>query len=376
MGWLGISTHNETARIARGGWLDALRFIVAFLIIIHHYQLAAPVPLMEFHPIFERSGYLLTNFFIIDSGYVLMRVYGARVAAGRMAPLAFFKKRFLRVTPAHAIVLGFLVAFVLLSGLLGFAPRHPEWFAWKDLPAQALLVQAYGVPGGLGWNAPTWSVSGLIGCYLLFPLMVKPMAKASALRAILFAVGLYALANLATWTFLDLPVYQMPMRYGIWRVLPLFILGMALARFSETVYAPPRLAAVVGIGAAVVLAAIQFYGRFGLPTLACTCLILLAAGAMPVRKPSRLVEQLALMSFSMFVTNEVTRIVYFGLVNVAEARLELSAPVQWALWAMAIPAALTVAAAFHFLIDMPLQRKLNGKGAARVNPELAAQPAV
>jgi peptidoglycan/LPS O-acetylase OafA/YrhL len=376
MGWLEVSTHNETARIARGGWLDALRFIVAALLIVHHYQLAAPIPLMALHPLFERSGYLLTNFFIIDSGYVLMRVYGARVAGGRMAPLDFIKKRLLRVTPAHAIVLSFLVVFVLLSGALGFAPRHPEWFAWKNLPAQALLVQAYGAPGGLGWNAPTWSVSGLIGCYLLFPLLVKPMAQASAPRAILFAVGLYTAANLATWAMLDLPVYQMPMKYGIWRVLPLFILGVALARFSETVHVAPRLAASVGIAAAVVLATLQLYGRFGLATLGCTCLILLAAGAMPVRRPSRLVEQLALMSFSMFITNEVARIVYFGVVNVAEARLNLGAPVQWTLWAFSLPVALAAAAMFHFTVDMPIQRRFNGKMAARAVPtRVAPQPA-
>jgi peptidoglycan/LPS O-acetylase OafA/YrhL len=375
MGWLGVSTHNETTRIARGGWLDALRFIVAGLIIIHHYQLAAPIPLSAFHPLFERSGYLLTNFFILDSGYVLMRVYGGRVATGRMAPLEFFKKRLLRVTPAHVIVLSFLVGFILLSGALGFAPRHAEWFAWNNLPAQAFLVQAYGVPGGLGWNAPTWSVSGLIGCYLMFPLLVKPMARTSALRAILFAAGLYTVANLAMWAIVDLPVYQMPMNYGIWRVLPLFILGMALARFSETVYVPPRLAAIVGIAAAIALAVIQLYGRFGLPTLACTCLVLLAAGAMPVKRPSALVEQLALMSFSMFITNEVTRIVYFGVVNAAEARLDLGEPMRWALWAISLPVALLAAAVFHFTIDMPIQRRFNGKGPARSAAVVVAQPA-
>ena len=75
MPWTPISTRNETVPIARGGWLDALRFIVAFGIILHHFQAAGPVPLAEaLHPVFERGGFLLTNFFLIDSGYVLMRV--------------------------------------------------------------------------------------------------------------------------------------------------------------------------------------------------------------------------------------------------------------------------------------------------------------
>ena len=56
--------------------------------------------------------------------------------------------------------------FVLLATSAGAPPRNPEWFAWDQLPAQLLLLQSYGVHGGLGWNAPTWSISALIGCYL------------------------------------------------------------------------------------------------------------------------------------------------------------------------------------------------------------------
>ena len=81
MAWTAILTRNETLPIVRGGWLDALRFIVAALIILHHFQGAGPIALAEgLHPVFERGGFLLTNFFLIDSGYVLMRVYGASVA--------------------------------------------------------------------------------------------------------------------------------------------------------------------------------------------------------------------------------------------------------------------------------------------------------
>ena len=41
------------------------------------------------------------------------------------------------------------------AALAGVRPSNPQWFDWSQLPAQALLVQAYGVPGGVGWNAPT-----------------------------------------------------------------------------------------------------------------------------------------------------------------------------------------------------------------------------
>ena len=71
---------RRPARIARGGWQDVLRFAAGSLIILYHFREASPVPLPQLHPVFDR-GYLLTDFFIIDSGYVLARIYGDRLAA-------------------------------------------------------------------------------------------------------------------------------------------------------------------------------------------------------------------------------------------------------------------------------------------------------
>ena len=358
MSWFGISTQNGTPPIQRGGWLDALRFIVAGLMILHHYEQAAPVALNAFHPVFER-GYLLTNFFLIDSGYVLARVYGQQVLAGRMAPRQFFFKRFFRVVPAHLIMCLSLVALVGLSALAGIAPRHPEWFDWSNLPAQLFLVQSYGVPGGLGWNAPSWSLSALLGCYLCFPLLIRYTTAGNVWKVLLSVCGFYLAAHVLTSAYLGFPVWQMPMKFGFLRALPLFFLGMALARFSQSVYVPPRLAAAVGIGAAAALAALQFFGPFSLASMALIGLIILAAGAIPVVRKSKWVEQAALVSFSIFITNEVVRIAYFGVVNVLEGKLGLSASVQWALWAAGMGLAVVFAVVFHHLLDMPLQRWIN-----------------
>jgi peptidoglycan/LPS O-acetylase OafA/YrhL len=120
-----ISTRNETTAIARGGWLDALRFIVAFLIILHHFQAAGPHALAEtLHPVFERGGFLLTNFFLIDSGYVLMRVYQDALRRGTMSPGDFVLKRVLRVVPAHLMMILSLAGLVILSSAAGVAPRN------------------------------------------------------------------------------------------------------------------------------------------------------------------------------------------------------------------------------------------------------------
>lgn len=359
MAWTAISTRNETIPIVRGGWLDALRFIVAGLIILHHFQMSAPVPLAEgLHPVFERGGFLLTNFFLIDSGYVLMRVYGASVAGGRMSAGDFFLKRYLRVVPAHLIMGLSLVALVVGGGMLGFAPRAPEWFAWDQFWAQISLTQAFGIPGGYGWNAPSWSISALIGCYLAFPWILRGLVRLGPWTVLALGVGLYMLANQLTWGLLGYPVYQMPMGFGFFRALPLFFLGMSLAWFAQKVWTSPRLAGWAGIGAALLLAFVQYFDKHALISLACISTIILAAGATPTPRPSKWVEKAAQVSFSMFITNEVVRIAWFGVVNVLIARFALPSPVQWALWFAGVAAAFVFAWLFHIVIDTPIQNRI------------------
>jgi peptidoglycan/LPS O-acetylase OafA/YrhL len=366
MAWTAISTRNETPPIARGGWLDALRFIVASLIILHHFQAAGPVPLSQaLHPVFERGGFLLTNFFLIDSGYVLMRVYGGAVGRGALSPGDFFIKRFLRVYPAHLMMGLVLVALMLASAVFGVAPRNPEWFAWDQLPAQLTLTQAFGVPGGLGWNAPTWSVSALIGCYAAFPWILKALKRLGPWTALATVIGVYLAANAATDAFLGYPVYQMPMGYGFLRALPLFLLGMGLAVFSERVFVAPRLAAVIGVSAAVGLAVVQAFDKNALISLGFISLIILAAGAVPVTKPSKLIKRASVVSFSMFITNEVVRIVWFGVANVAIARFDVPVPMQWAIWVAGVLAAVAFAFAFHALVDDPMQTRIKAALARR-----------
>lgn len=359
MAWTAISTRNETPPIVRGGWLDALRFIVASLIILHHFQGAGPVHLADsVHPVFERGGFLLTNFFLIDSGYVLMRVYGASVARGSLSATDFFLKRFLRVYPAHLMMGLGLVALILISGAMGIAPRAPEWFRWDQLPAQLTLTQAFGVPGGLGWNAPSWSISALIGCYLCFPWILRGLTKLGPWSTLALGVGLYLVVNQMTWSLLGYPVYQMPMGYGFIRALPLFFLGMALAWFAQKVWIAPRLAGWVGGGAALALACVQYFDKHALMSLVFISLIILAAGAIPTPRPSKWVETAAQVSFSMFITNEVVRIAWFGVANVLIARFALPVAVQWGLWVAGVAAAFAFAFLFHFVIDTPIQMRI------------------
>ena len=136
------------------------------------------------------------------------------------------------------------------------------------------------------------------------------------------------------------------------------LLGVAAAFYGSRVYVASRLAGAIGVGAAIALVILQAFGAFSLLSLGLMTVIIWAAGAVSVRRPSRLIEHLALMSFSMFLTNEVTRIVWFGLLD-ALGQDALSSGVRWALWSIGFIGAFAAAAVFRYGFDRPVQSWLN-----------------
>lgn len=361
--------------LTRGGALDALRFLAAFFMVLHHYSAESPIRLDKLHPVFER-GYLATDFFLMVSGYVMGRIYGDRVVDGRMSVGAFFLRRAGRVVPAHLMMAAAYVALVLATAALGVAPTHPEWFQWRELPAQVLLIQAFGPFGGKGWNAPTWSLSALLGCYLMFPLLWRGLRRIkSPSLALALGLGGMAAADFLTQKLLGYPVYQMPMWYGFIRALPLFLTGVALAVCSESLYIPPRSAMAFGLAALVLLILLQNVGRFDFLTLSLVALVILAAGAVPPEKPSKVLEKAALISFALFITNEFVRVVYFGAFHAVEGRLALSTSTQWAVWFGGPAVAVACATAFHYLVDWPSQARIKAwlaGGAPALKDQIAA----
>src|ERR1700760_3483746 len=98
------STQNGTKPLVRGGVLDLLRFLASVFIVTFHYGDAVPTPLGDLTPVMQR-GYLATDFFLVLSRYVLSRAYGSAVLQGGVGPGGFIAKRWVRVWPAHIIIL-------------------------------------------------------------------------------------------------------------------------------------------------------------------------------------------------------------------------------------------------------------------------------
>lgn len=334
-----------------------LRFAAGALIILYHFREAAPTPLGVVHPVFDR-GYLLTDFFIIDSGYVLARIYGDGFAARAIPVQSYVSQRLLRVAPSHVVVIVALALLVATAGLAGITPSNPQWFDWRELPAQALLVQAYGVPGGQGWNAPTWTLSALLGCYLCLPWICRALWRRGPWTVVVSAVLLLVIADLASRTWLSDPLYRLPLRYGFIRALPLFLLGVAAAHLGARLHVTPRRARIIGLLAIAGVVVAQTIGDLALISLILLTVLIWSAGALPTVRPSRLIEHLGLMSVAMFLTNEVTRIVWFGAFD-ALGQAEWSNVVRWSIWTAGLVTAFVGAAIFRYGFDKPVQAWLN-----------------
>ena len=359
----------------RGGALDGLRFMAALLIVLYHYGQDALIPLETLHPVFGR-GYLATDFFLILSGFVLGRAYGAQILGGRIGLFSFLQKRLARIWPGQLIVLAGLAAVVVAATAVGFAPSHAEHFTLPALLMQVFMVQAWGVPGGGGWNHQSWSLSALLVCYAAFPLAWRWISRLSSPTA-LMSLGMASViaGDLICVSLLDRHIYDLDFHFGLVRAAPLFLLGVCIARVVEQGRPPARTAGLLAAVSILALALLQVAGRFDLLSVTAIAGIVLAFGRLPVRRPSALIEQGAKLSFALFITHSLTGMIWFGVLGAVRAGVDLPVWLDWTLWAMSLPAALVVAALFHRLIDAPIQRWLAPRLEGRARADPAGAPA-
>jgi peptidoglycan/LPS O-acetylase OafA/YrhL len=359
--------------LSRDGPLDALRFLAALFIVLYHVAERAPVSLFSLNPAFGR-GYLATDFFLMLSGYVLARTYGPRVLGAEVNTLTFLKRRVQRIWPPHLVMLILFVAFFVGTSAIGLAPQNPQWFQWDQLLPQVFLVQTWFVPGTSGWNIPTWTLSALIVAYALFPAVWRRVAVAKS-PLILLALGVvaYLAVDYAALMVFKVPGYQLPLRFGLIRGVPLFMIGLLVARLPVVDLAS-RHALPLAIAALVAVIGIQALGKFDHFSLALLGFLIYAAGASKPRA-WRWAGAAGKLSFSLFLTNTLTAVVWFGAVRMVEAKLGLPLTAQWALWGLGIPATIVAAWVFERLVDAPLQKWIKGRFQQPLEVIASATPA-
>jgi peptidoglycan/LPS O-acetylase OafA/YrhL len=161
------------------------------------------------------------------------------------------------------------------------------------------------------------------------------------------------------------------LRFGLVRGIPLFILGMLIARLPTTISS--RRADGLAIAAGVAVVALQVFGRFDHASLALLGLLIYAAGASGA-KGWGWAGLAGRLSFSLFLINQLVAVAWFGLLRAVTNKLGLDGPLLWTAWAMALPACVVAAWLFERFVDTPLQAWI--KGWSRKDLALKAEPAL
>ena len=328
------------------------------LIVLFHFGAEGPLKLWWMNDAFAR-GYLATDFFLMLSGYVLGRAYGPAIISGRVGPGLFWLRRAARIWPGHLAVLAGFVIFVLVMTVLFGRPYNPPQFQWKALAMQAALVHAWGLPGGDGWNLPTWSLSALIVCYAGFPWLWR------ALNWIKFAIippvlglGLLAGFDVLARAWFDHPIYDLAFQVGLIRAIPLFSLGVCLARAVELGWPSEVFARLLFWGGMVVFVVLLGLPRHDMLATLALVAVILGGGRLPVKHSSRLAEQGAKISFALFVTHILFGAIYWMLVHNLIFHVKVPLEQQWAMWVASFPLTIAFGWAFHVYVDQPLQNRL------------------
>ena len=241
--------------------LTSLRFIAAFWVLLYHFKDHLGLGMGQFGLVAD--GYLGVDLFFTLSGFILAHVYLTSLEGGRFGYGGFLKNRIARVYPMHLAALGAMLVLFAGAAILGVGESNPDAFRLSDLPAHLFMVHAWGTTPSVGWNFPSWSISAEWLAYLLFPLVAGLVLKAKRWSGA-FAAGAVVLCLFSFWALDNLSAVfpgvgqnfsQMTAQIGALRILPSFLLGVALYAFGREHAAPKSWAwPIVAVSAGWVVA--------------------------------------------------------------------------------------------------------------------------
>lgn len=242
--------------------LTGLRGLLALWLVLFHARGALPIDIDGWTPLLARGPLGVDGFFVL-SGFVLAHVAYDCLRSDRFAVLPFLQRRLARLYPLHLATLCAYLAVLAAAALIGRAPNDPGRYDLSALPANLLLVHAWGTTDQLTFNYPSWSVSAEWFAYLLFPILAPPLLRTTRpiLALIMTAGALLVAAWLAPLAFDGRPLTRLTHDGAILRILPSFLLGIALYRLGRGVTFPPLVV------------------RFGCPTAGLGLLVMLHLGA-------------------------------------------------------------------------------------------------
>jgi len=339
--------------------LTSLRFFAALWVVLYHYWPKLDVAAT---PALVGKGYLGVELFFVLSGFILCHVYLSALGEGRFRYGSFLWNRLARVYPLHLATLAGMIGLGVVAGLAGVA-IDGEILRWDALPANLLMVQAWGFAPAAAFNHPSWSISAEWFAYLTFPIFAfiawrmrdRPWLLAGGTLAAIFT--LYPAFQALTGK----PLTEATIAWGALRIVPCFALGCAMhGLWRAGVVRNARMAAMGAVFSGAFILAIA---ALGLPDMLVVAgfggLILSLAGL--AQHGSTFGTQgvfvyLGEISYSTYMICVPWKIIFVNaaarVLNLADEKLPLP------LWIVFIGALVPLSAASYHLIEKPARARM------------------
>lgn len=349
--------------------LTALRFFAAAWVVLYHYWPKLDLGAANgWTPALVAKGYLGVEVFFVLSGFILCHVYLGAVERGSFNYRGFIRARFARVYPLHLFTLAGVGVLAASAALAGMAMGEGV-VSWRALPANLLMVHAWGFAPEAAWNHPSWSISAEWFAYLTFPafagltLALRRRPHLAVALAVVLLFASYAAFQAATGELLT----QATIAWGALRIIPCFAYGCALfLLWRSGVFQTPRQA---WFGAVLCLGAVGLAVSLGAPDAATVTaaggVIFCLAGAWsrsaagtfsgPISKAG---SYLGEISYSIYMIVAPWGLLYVnGAAKVLGLGEERLPPVVWLGLVLGL---IPLAALSYHLVERPARRLLRG----------------
>jgi peptidoglycan/LPS O-acetylase OafA/YrhL len=242
--------------------LTTLRFFAAAEVVAFHL---APFRPGEAAPSgflsgLASGGHAAVVFFFVLSGFVLGYAHAGKTerTGCDVAATTFWRLRFARVAPAYYLAL--LLALPILAQVAAQS-QASGWSLAAGMVSVLLLVQAWWPAYAGLWNFPAWSLSVECLFYALFPWLARTLARSPAWAVLAAAYGLVVGVGAYKAELLSSAAPSLfPLLH-----LPLFVIGMALARLHLFGPALPPKACTAMLTVGACLLVLTFGGAWLLP---------------------------------------------------------------------------------------------------------------
>lgn len=315
--------------------LTTLRFFAAAEVVAYHAAQTRPGwerPVGFLSGLVSGGPAAVILFFVL-SGFILTYVHAGEKerAACNVRATTFWRLRFARVAPAY--YLGLLLAVPIVTRAVAQWPA-PDWSIAAGFVSVMLFVQTWWPAYTTFWNFPAWSLSVECLFYALFPWLVCGLSRWPAATVLAVSYALVALSgewrpDLLSWTRTagQTPADWLVPGFFPLLHLPLFTVGMALARLY--MFGPelsPRGHAVM-LGAGIGLLVIIFGGAWLLPAWTRSDAVLVPVFALIVFGGARAASVVPVLTLPAFLllgeASYSIYILHFPLRHIWEALAEM-----------------------------------------------------